>query len=231
MKLASLISGGKDSIYAAYLAKQAGHSIEYLLGMESDNKESYMFHTHNLHLLQTISELTGIPLITGNTKGIEEDELKDLQSLLDKVKGKVAGITTGAIASNYQKQRIDRLCEELGLQSIAPFWGREPEEVLREMLAAGFEMIIVAVGAPPLDEKWLGRQIDEKCIDELVQLNKKYGIHIMFEGGEAESFVTWCPLYGNKKIVIEESEKVWDPKTRSGYLEIKKVRVEEQELP
>ncbi len=229
MKLASLISGGKDSIYAVYLAKQAGHSIEYLLGMESENKESYMFHTHNLHLLQTISELTWIPLITGKTKGIKEDELKDLQSLLEKVKDKVAGITTGAIASNYQKQRIDNICKELGLQSMAPFWGRNPEEVLREMIAAGFEIIIVAVGAPPLDEKWLGRKIDEECINDLVELNKKYGIHIMFEGGEAESFVTWCPLYGNKKIVIEESEKIWDAKTRSGSLIIKKVKVADKE--
>lgn len=225
MKLASLVSGGKDSIYAAYLAKQAGNSIEYLLGMESDNKESYMFHTHNLHLLQTISELTGIPLITGKTAGVKEEELEDLKNLLFNVKGKVDGITTGAIASNYQKQRIDKICKELGLQSIAPFWGRDPEEVLREMVSAGFEIIIVAVGAPPLDEKWLGRKIDVKCIDELVGLNRKHGIHIMFEGGEAESFVTWCPLYGNKKIVIEDAEKMWDAKTRSGSLVVKKFRV------
>ena len=225
MKLASLISGGKDSLYAAYLAKKAGHSVELLLGMVSENKESYMFHTHNLHLLETIAGLTKTPLITGTTKGVKEEELADLKILISKIKGKAEGITTGAIASNYQKQRIDKICEELGVQSIAPFWGRNPEEVLREMLANGFEIIIVAVAAPPLDEKWLGRKIDEKCIDELVQLNKKYGIHIQGEGGEYDSLVTACPLYNRKKIIIEESENHWDAKTKSGALEIKKIKV------
>ncbi|MBI4170998.1 MAG: TIGR00289 family protein [Candidatus Aenigmarchaeota archaeon] len=224
MKLASLVSGGKDSMYSAYLSRRAGHSIEYLLGMVSENKESYMFHTHNIHLLTAISEVTGIPLILGRTKGIKEEELTDLKDLIAQVKDNIDGITTGAIASNYQKQRADKICAELGLQSIAPFWGRNPEEVLREMLVAGFEIVIVAVAAPPLDESWLGRKIDSKCIDELVELNKKFGIHVTGEGGEYDSVVTYCPLY-SKKIEITEAEKVWDPKTKSGSLIIKKVRV------
>jgi len=228
MKLASLVSGGKDSLYATYLAKIHGHAIEFLLVMIPDNKESYMFHGHNLHLLETISEITSIPLITGTTKGVKEDELADLRNLLEKVLGKVDGITTGAVASNYQKTRIDDICKDLRLQSIAPFWSRDPETVLREMLAAGFEMIIVAVGAPPLDESWLGRRIDEDCIKELVALNRKHGIHIMGEGGEYDTLVTACPLYNGKKIFIEDAKKIWDSKTRSGSLVIKKFRVEVQ---
>lgn len=221
MKLASLISGGKDSLYSAYLAKQEGHSIEFLLGMYSENRESYMFHTHNLHLLETIAEISGIILVTEKTAGIKEEELEDLKRLLAKVKGKVDGITTGAIASNYQKHRVDKICSELELKSIAPFWGRDPEEVLREMLANGFEIMIVAVAAPPLDEKWLGRIIDEKCVDELVEMNKKHGIHVMGEGGEMDSLVLSCPLYMGKKIAVKESAKQWDEKTRSGTLIIK----------
>ncbi len=225
MKLASLISGGKDSMYSAYLCKKSGHSIEFLLGMVSENKESYMFHTHNIHLLETISEITMIPLIMGKTKGVKEEELKDLRDLLAKVKDKVDGITTGAIASNYQKQRVDNICAELGLQSVAPFWGREPADVLKEMLANGFEIIIVAVAAPPLDASWLGRRIDSKVVDDLVELNKKYGIHIAGEGGEYDSLVVSCPMYNGKRIFVEEAEKVWDEKTKSGTLNIKNIRL------
>lgn len=225
MKLASLVSGGKDSMYSAYLLQQEGNTIEYLLGMISENPESYMFHTPNLHLLETVSKNTGIPIIFGKTKGKKEKELSDLEELISKVKGKADGITTGAIASTYQKKRIDSICAKLGLKSIAPFWGQDPEKVLRKMIASGFEIIIVAVAAPPLDEKWLGRKIDKKCIDDLVRLNKKYGIHIMFEGGEAETFVLDCPLY-QKKIIIKDSEKTWDPKTRSGTLHIKNITLE-----
>ncbi len=229
MKLASLISGGKDSIYATYLAKKAGQKIECFLAMLPDNSESYMFHSHNLHLLKVISQLSGIPLITGTTKGEKEEELKDLKNLMEKVKGKVDGITTGAIASNYQKSRVDKICNELNLESLAPLWGKDPQQILRGMLSDGFEIIIVAVAAPPLDERWLGRTIDEKCIDELSDLNKKYGIHICGEGGEYDTFVTKCPLYQNKRIEITVAEKTWDPKTRSGSLIIKKTRVEVNE--
>jgi diphthine-ammonia ligase len=227
MRLASLVSGGKDSLYAAYLAKKAGHSIDFLLAMLPENKESYMFHAHNLHLLENISELMDIPLLLGTTKGEKEEELDDLKLLIGSVKNKVDGITTGAIASNYQKSRIDKICQELSLKSIAPFWGKDPEATLRQMIRDGFEIIIVSVAAPPLDEKWLGKKIDEKCIDELIKLNKKFGIHLLGEGGEYDTLVTNCPLY-SKRIVIEKSKKHWDAKTKSGSLAVKKIRLAEK---
>lgn len=222
MRLASLISGGKDSLYAAWLAKQQGHTIDFLLGMLPATKESYMFHGHNLHVLETIAELTGITLITETTAGVKEEELADLGRLLSRVTGKIDGVTTGAVASNYQKKRIDNLCAELGLQSIAPFWGKDPEQVLRAMLRDGFKIMIVAVAAPPLDAAWLGRIIDEQCVDELVMLNKTHGIHILGEGGEMDTVVLSCPLYRGKRVVVDEAEKHWDDKTRSGSLVITK---------
>ena len=101
-------------------------------------------------------------------------------------------------------------------------WGKDPERLLRGMLTDGFEIIIVAVAAPPLDKSWLGRRIDEKCIAELAGLNKKYGISLVGEGGEFETFVLSCPLF-RKRIKILESEKHWDEKARSGYLDIRKI--------
>ncbi|MBI4162515.1 MAG: diphthine--ammonia ligase, partial [Candidatus Aenigmarchaeota archaeon] len=127
MKLAALVSGGKDSLYSTYLATKAGHDIEYILSMKSENLESYMFHTHNLHILEAISNIMKVPIIFGKTKGVKEEELVDLKLLLEKVKEKVDGITTGAIASSYQKSRVDKICQELGLHSLAPLWGLNPE--------------------------------------------------------------------------------------------------------
>lgn len=225
MIVASLISGGKDSIYAAYLEKKKGSKISFLLGMIPENKESYMFHSYNLHILETISKLSGIKLITEKTKGIKEEELKDLKNLISKVKGKADAITTGAVESEYQKSRIEKICKEMGIKLISPLWHKDPTSMLKDMLDSGFEIMIISVAAPPLDEKWLGRKIDYKCIEELCEMKSKYGIHIMGEGGEYDTLVTKCPLYNGKKIEIEESEKKWDIKTRSGYLEIKKISV------
>ncbi|MBI4018389.1 MAG: TIGR00289 family protein [Candidatus Aenigmarchaeota archaeon] len=222
MRLASLISGGKDSLYAMYLAKRQGHEIKYLVSLISENVESYMFHIPNIHLVDRIAENIGLPLVKQQTKGVKEEELKDIRSVLEKLKPEIDGITTGAVASNYQKTRIDSICFDLGLASIAPFWGGNPEEVLRSMLGDGFSIMIVAVAAPPLSEEWLGRVIDEKCVDELVLLNRKHGIHILGEGGEFDTLVLDCPLY-RKKILVKHSEKKWDPKTMSGHMDVMEI--------
>ncbi len=224
MKLAALISGGKDSLYAAYLCEQAGHEITTIISMQPANMESYMFHYPNTWIVEVQARLMGIPYVQQTTPGEKEIELDDLSKVLKELldKESIEGVVTGAVASNYQKKRIDKICAELGLQSIAPLWGIDPATSIEGMISDGFEIIIQAVAAPPLDETWLGRKLDIQCLNELIELNKKYGIHIMFEGGEAESLVLDCPMF-SKKIVIKDSEKKWDAKTRSGMLEIKSV--------
>lgn len=219
--LAALVSGGKDSLYALYLAGK--ENIRYIITFASDNPESYMFHIPNIHLVEEQAKLMGIKIIKKPTKGIKEKELDDIKSALKAVSGEIDGVVTGAIESNYQKQRIDKICKELDLKSIAPLWHQDPEKLLRSMIRNGFEIIITGVAAPPLNEGWLGRKIDEACLKELVQLNKKYKIHICFEGGEGETFVKFCPMF-NKRIEILDSIKHWDVKTKSGTLEIKKIR-------
>jgi len=218
MRLAALVSGGKDSLYAAYLASKE-HEIKYIVSIISENPESYMFHVPNAKLVKKQAEAMQIPLIQMHTAGEKEEELKDLKDALSKIKNNIDGVVTGAIQSNYQKTRIDNLCKELGIVHISPLWQKDSEALLRQMLVDDFEIIITAVGAQPLDEKWLGRKIDEKIVNELISLNQQYGISIIGEGGEFESFVLNCPLF-KKQLIIVSSEKHWDEKTRSGTLKI-----------
>lgn len=224
MKLAALVSGGKDSIYAAYLANQEGHDIKYIVCVVSENPESFMYHVPNVHLVEQQAKAMDIAFIRKTTKGIKEDELKDLENALREIKDRIDGVVTGAVASVYQKSRIDEICMRLGLESIAPLWAMEPEKVVSGIIDAGFDVIITAVAAPPLDEEWLGRKLDKRCLNELMNLSKIYGIHPLFEGGEGETLVLLCPLF-RKKIRILDSVRHWDKKTRSGWLEIKKVRL------
>ena len=223
MKLAALVSGGKDSIYSLYMAGK-NNEIVHILSFLSENKESYMFHVPNMHLVEEQAKLMSIPMTYIKTKGVKEEELNDIKSSLMKLKKEngIDGVVTGAVASVYQKSRIDDICKELGLKSIAPIWGMPLGQSVADMIEEGFEIIIVAVAAPPLDEKWLGRKLDKKCLEELMILNKKYGIHPNGEGGEFESLVLDCPLF-SKKIVIKESEKHYSG--NSGHLEIKKIEL------
>lgn len=227
MKAAVLFSGGKDSTLAAYKAMEDGWQVEYLLSMHSENPHSYMFHVPNIHLTHLLSQAMEIPLIQAETPGEKEEELVDLMHALMNLKNKgVEAIFTGAIHSEYQKSRIDGLCEEIGLKSIAPLWHRDPLEYMLEVIDLGFEVIITSVSAEGLDESWLGRVIDEDLLEELKVLNEKHGLHMAFEGGEAETLVLDGPIF-KKRLNILDTEKVWN--VDSGNLLIKDAELVDKE--
>jgi uncharacterized protein (TIGR00290 family) len=103
----------------------------------------------------------------------------------------------------------------------------DPEVHLRNLVKNKFHIIITGVAALGLDETWLGRAIDDKAVQELVDLHKKYGLHIGLEGGEGETFVLDCPLF-KKKIEVLSTEKHW--RGDHGYLEIKEANLVEKKL-
>jgi predicted ATP pyrophosphatase (TIGR00289 family) len=135
-------------------------------------------------------------------------------------------LVSGAIASNYQKSRIEKVCEELGLKCLTPLWGENPMEILSELVKFGFETVITGVFAHGFSEEWLGRKIDYGTIKALVELNKRYGISLVGEGGEYETLVLDAPFFKKKKIKIVSAEKFW--KNQSGYLLIKEARLEDK---
>ncbi len=211
---------------AIFKARESGCKVEYLVSMISGNLESYMFHTSNIHLTQLAAEAMDISLIRASTHGIKEKELDDLKTVLTDLKDKgVEAVFSGALASSYQKSRIDRICRDLSLKSLAPLWHVDPHRYMEELIDLGFEAILVSVSAEGLDESWLGKKIDGELLDKLLIVHEKYGIHLAFEGGEAETLVLDCPLF-KKRIKIQEVEKVW--KRDSGYINIKKAVLEDK---
>jgi len=227
MKLAALVSSGKDSLYALYLAKKE-HEISYIVTIISENVESYMYHVPNAKFVREQAKSMNIPLVMKKSIGKKEEELIDLKNILKNLKKKgIDGIVSGAVASKYQKSRIDEICKELNLKHLSPLWGADPEKLVHDMINNNFKIIITAVGAPPLNDSWLGKKLDEVCLNELIKLNKSNKISINGEGGEYETFVIDCPLF-TQKIEIVDSEKVWDSFTKSGVLEINKIKLVEK---
>lgn len=203
--LGALFSSGKDSTYAIFLMKKHNNNIKCLITLKSENKDSFMFHTPNIDLASLQAESMNIPLIEHFTKGQKEDELQDLKDAIQKAKDKykIQGIITGALYSNYQRERIEKVCDELGLPVYSPLWHKDQETEMKELLNCGFEFMFSSVAAEGLDKKWLGRIITFKDIEKLVELNKKYGINIAGEGGEFESLVIDCPLFSKKLKIFD----------------------------
>jgi len=217
LRVAVLVTSGKDSALALYRAIKRGYEVAYLVTMIPQRQDSWMFHYPNIHLTDLFARAVGIPLVKAETAGVKEAEVEDLKKLLATLD--IDAVVSGAISSQYQKKRIDGICRELGLKSIAPLWHKDPLKLLNELVKLKIETIIVGVYAYGFTQDWLGKKIDQTTINELVELNKKYQVSLVGEGGEYETLVLDAPFF-KEKIELVETEKLWE--VQSGYLLIKK---------
>ncbi|MFH1510456.1 MAG: diphthine--ammonia ligase, partial [Candidatus Woesearchaeota archaeon] len=225
LRLAALFSSGKDSCYAMHVMMRQNYEISCLVTLQSRNPDSFMFHSP-VGLAGLQAEAMGVPIILHETEGEKESELADLRKALEKAKDshKVDGVVTGALFSNYQRERVEKVCDSLGLKVFHPLWHLNQESEMREIIDAGFRFILVKVAADGLDKSWLGREITHQDVDRLVSLNKKNKINIAFEGGEAESLVLDCPVF-KKRILISKAEKLMSS-VCDGLLDIKEAVLE-----
>ena len=220
--IACLYSGGKDSTMAIHKAWEAGIRTELLITMMPENDFSYMFHKPNVGLASMQAEALGIRHVFANTKGEKEAELEDLEHTLEE--NKVTALITGATASKYQKDRIEAICSRLSIKMVSPLWGIDPMSELRE-LADHYDAIITRVAAEGFGKDMLGKRIDDNMVSLLSSLNKRYGTHMLFEGGEAESFVLDAPMFA-KRIVVDSARITW--KAGTGDYIIEKAHLEKK---
>ncbi len=223
MNVAALFSGGKDSTYAVYLAQQRGWNVKYLVSLFPKVDDSYMFHVPNIHLTPMLAEAMEIEFIKKETAGEKEKELEDLKEVLATLD--VDGVLTGAIASNYQRSRIETICQELGLTCHNPLWHLEQKGILEEMMSAGFRIMFVGVYAEGLSTDWLGRMLDADALAELEVIAETYGINISGEGGEFETLVLDGPNF-SKRLEILDSVTEWDG--MSGFVQVTEVELVEK---
>lgn len=206
------MSGGKDSFLAAVFAMEQGLDLRWSLTVLPET-DSMMFHVPNIRNAEKVASILGL-----HTEFVEEGEFANALQ-----KAKISGVecvVSGAIASEYQKTRIERLCTELGLVSFTPLWMKDQNLILREILNSDIRAIIVSVSAEGLGKDFLGRRLDENLISDLRGVSEKIHINISGEGGEYETFV--LGYAAGEDLNIEESEIIW--KESSGSLVIRKLR-------
>jgi diphthine-ammonia ligase len=62
MRVAVLVTGGKDSALALYRALRQDFEVKHLVTMIPQREDSWMFHSVNIHLTDLFAEAVGIPL-------------------------------------------------------------------------------------------------------------------------------------------------------------------------
>lgn len=231
MKLGTLLSGGKDSVYSTYQALNSSFTeekqqkeLEVALSIYPENPSSWMFHSSNIEIAELQAKAMGVDFSSKESPGKKENEVEDLKEIVKTAinKYKIDGLVFGAIKSNYQRERVEKICNELNLELIAPIWKINEKKYLQNLLKNNFEVIISKVSAMGLDKSWLGNKLNKTKLKQLEKLNQEYRIHLSGEGGEYETLVLNCPLF-NQKIEIEKAEKKW--KGDHGFLDIEEANL------
>lgn len=223
MNAAILYSGGKDSNLALYYGLKK-FKVKSLISIISKNPYSFMFHTPNIWLTKYQAKAIELPIIIKKTKGEKEKELKDLEIAIKKAKKnyKIKIVISGAVKSNYQKERIDEICKKLELKHYTPLWQKKEEEIIKKIKKLNFEVIISGIFAWPLTKEFVGKNFFE-VIDKLKEKN----INIIGEGGEIETTVL-DTIFFKKKIKIVNAEI--EGKDNSWIYKIKKIKLIDKKI-
>ncbi|MGP8078521.1 MAG: diphthine--ammonia ligase [Thermoplasmata archaeon] len=197
MTVTALVSGGKDSIYAAYLADTQGWPVDELVTVRPEDPESMLFHTPNLDLVALQAEAWGRRHRVVATRG--RDETAELEALERALGGAAGPVVAGAIASSYQWARLLRIADRVGRRLYAPLWRKAPARVVREEIASGLDIRMVHLAADPLPAEWVGSRLDETRLREIERRSDGgRRLNVAGEGGEYETLVVDAPFFSHR---------------------------------
>lgn len=168
--------------------------------------DSPMFQIPSTHLVERQAELAELPWINVQTSGDTPDDIEALETALSSLD--IDGFVSGALRSDYQKSRLERMAERLGVKSWTPLWHQSGQDHVQQMIEHGFEIMITGVSAEGLDKEWLGHVLTSSSFERLKELARRYRFHVEGEGGEYETLVVAGPHMSGRLEVA--GEVMWD---------------------
>lgn len=231
MNVAILFSGGKDSNYAVEFAKNKNWNIQYLLSVKPSRKDCYLFHFATVEHTPEQAELLGLRhFLIGCDVADPKKEADIVKSFVKSRQEEhpvEAVILGGTGLQMTQIKSVQQALRVIGVEVFAAHAGMDHEEVFKEMLNKGYEIVLTQVASEGLN-KWLGKKITKENFFQLEHDSKKYGFHIGFEGGYGDTFVVNSPLFA-KKIVVNEAEKIMDD-AYCGHINFKRIEIADKAL-
>lgn len=224
MKVAVLYSGGKDSTMSLYHAIQKGWEVVALIAVKPKNTEAYLWHYSTVEWTLLSSQAINIPLILLKCDKTGPDaEAKELEKVFKKIK--INALVLGGVGlQKTQIKAIEKVAKKFKVNVLVPYQNYTSEELLREEIKSGLDIRITQVASDGLGSEWLGKRLDSTNIEGWLELSRKFGFDCLGEGGYMDSFVCDGPFF-KKRIEFTSTEKIWDNKTNSGYLEVKDARL------
>lgn len=182
-------SGGKDCYLALQKAVKQELSVTTLVTYVNE-KGRCMAHGVDTVSLHHQARALGLTLKTVPLHGGNYDRaFIDVTTIL-----KEEGITGGVFGDiNLAGHRlwIENRCRRQSITPNFPLWGMEETAVVRELLAGGARLLIVALRDDLLDRKWIGQELNEQFLQSCMEK----GLSPCGENGEYHTFVVDGPLF------------------------------------
>jgi diphthine-ammonia ligase len=182
-------SGGKDSC-AAYHRARTDFDIVATLTMFNEDGTRSRSHGLRPEIVDAQIERLGLQAIS------QQCTWDTYESAFDRALGEAAtlGVTHvifGDILFDEHKQWAERLCFGRRLTAVEPLWRQSTTDLYRSFLSLEARARIVTVRLSELDESYLGRDLAEDLLPELLTR----GVDPCGERGEYHSVVTSCPAF------------------------------------
>lgn len=195
---AGLFSGGKDSLYAIYLAEKRGVKVEHLICLIPSFPVPSP-HVENIEALRFIADSMLRKLtIVDLHKGVDEF-VKVLRSF------NVNILVAGDVYIEEHRSWLEQICSKANINLLEPLFGRDTSKLLKEIVNSGFKATIIGVDTRSLGDEWLGFTLNKETA--VAFLSKIRYVDPLGENGEYHTLVTECPLYP-KPFKIKSSKKV-----------------------
>jgi uncharacterized protein (TIGR00290 family) len=199
-------SGGKDSSYTLYKLLQDDR-YEVVNLHTTFGEESRRVGMHGIHeeLIEMQAAALNLPLVkiyypaSGDNKAYE----KAINRFLDDLKQEgIRHIAYGDIfLEDLRRYREDQLAKK-DFEAVFPLWEKDTSVLTADFIEHGFKTIICAADADIIDDKWVGRDFDQRFLDALPESVDPCG-----ENGEFHSFCYEGPIFKDS-VKVHVGEKI-----------------------
>ena len=189
-------SSGKDSAWTLHrLRKSSGYRVTGLFTTIDETSQQVATHRVPRTLVEAQAAAAGLPLRVVPLPWPCPNDVYEARLVPIWKEASREGVEAIAFGDLFLEDifryRI-ALLEGTGLEPLFPLWRQPTERLAREMIESGLRAKITCVDPSRLDAGFVGREYDDRLLEELPQEVDPCG-----ERGEFHSFVYAGPMFRN----------------------------------